>query len=90
MCNSCSVLIMKRIMISSQSLHLYPHLLFPWCSVKSSLQVLIKRLGFVRLCNEWKLSHSLSYMLHVYNGRVWTAFSDDASNPFIEHNNKYS
>ena len=62
---------------------IHPHLLFPWCSVISLLHVLIKRPGLLRLCNEWKLSHSQSCMLDVYDGRVWTTFSDDAGSPFL-------
>ena len=65
--------LLKKIVTSSGSLKYYPHLVYPYVSIVSQLQTLIKRPGFLEYCESWRTKFSLSPSLltDTYDGNIW-------------------
>ena len=89
LCDKCSAQqpLFKRVVTGSKSVRFIPRLLFPVCSLISSLRVLLASPGFTELCEEWRTGHvSNSDLLNdVFDGKLWNEFLDENGRPFF-HN----
>ena len=63
----------------------YPSLLYPFCSVISTLQSLLLQPGFLNLCEQWheNLVSDPSVMCDVYGGKLWQEFMVVSGIPFL-------
>lgn len=89
-CNKCSARqpLFKKVVTGSKSIRFYPRLLFPVCSLISSLQVLLACPGFAELCEEWRIGHvtNSDQLNDVFDGNIWNDFVDERGRPFFsEH-----
>lgn len=86
-CDKCSGQkpLFKKVVTGSKWIRLYPRLLFPACSLISSLGVLLASPGFADLCEEWRLGHATNsdQLNDVFNGKVWNEFLDDKGRLFF-------
>ena len=67
--------LLKAIVTCSGTTRYYPFLLYPFCSLISTLQSLLLQPGFLGLCEEWRGNVSdHSVVCDVYSGKVWREF----------------
>lgn len=94
-CTECrtqrkQTLLLRSIVTCKGSTKFYPFLLYPYCSLISSLKSLLLRPGFLDLCERWRQSVSAdrTVLLDVYDGKMWQEFMVVSGVPFLAK--KYS
>lgn len=80
--SSTPVPLLREVVTSNGSRKFYPHLVYPYVCLSSSLKSLLSRPGFYNQCEEWRNSFVGSPVL--YSGNVWNEFS---SNSFLKDRN---
>ena len=79
----CGHLLLKSVcMISGRNI-LYPHKVYCYKSLKSSLQELLLRPGFHQCCQYWKSRNTSDKLSDVYDGNVWKDFLTISEQPFL-------
>ena len=76
------LLLMSVCMISGRNI-LYPHKVYCYKSLKSSLQELLLRPGFHQCCQYWKSRNTSDKLSDVYDGNVWKDFLTISEQPFL-------
>lgn len=72
---------------------LTPIKVYPYLSVKKTLEDFLSRPGFLEKCEKWRnrehASDMSEYLCDVYDGEVWKRFNSDQLNnsthPFVEY-----
>ena len=85
----CNNLLMKEIMTSSGQRKFYPHRVFCFASVISSLQALVLRTGFMQQCESTRNTLSTTGFSDVYDGSIWKEFLEVEHSPFLSECNNY-
>ena len=71
----CGTLLLKSVQMSTGTKLLYPFLTYCFLGMKTPLQSLLLRQGFVENCNEWKTRDvSENVLMDVYDGKMWKEF----------------
>ena len=66
------------------SVRLYPLKVYCFKSLKESLQFVVKRKGFLELCEVWrKRVIPQGYFADIYEGKVWQEFMNVDGKPFL-------
>ena len=79
----CGHLLLRSVQFSSGRRIMYPFKVFPYKSLRQSLNELLIRPGFADLCQHWK-SRAMSMELQdIYDGDVWKDFQNVSGKPFL-------
>ena len=81
---ACGTPLMKSVKTPSGKKILYPRLIYCYKSVIDSLKEMLKRPGFLELCEEWRqiVCDSQTYN-DVYDGQIWKDFQSWKGVPFL-------
>ena len=80
----CSHRIVKEVKCRDGSIKLYPLKVYCYKSVKESLECMVKRKGFLDMCELWrKRSIPQGYLADIYDGKVWQDFMNVNGQPFL-------
>ena len=81
----CGTTLLKKVK-SGRGCRLVPVKTFPYMPLKSSLQSLASRPGFITACEQWRArvttSSNHTYLRDIYDGKVWHDFHSFLSQPF--------
>ena len=81
----CGTTLLKKVK-SGRGCRLIPIKTFPYMSLKTSLQSLASRPGFITACEQWRgratTSPNYTYLRDIYDGKVWHDFHSFLSQPF--------
>ena len=80
----CGHLLLKSVTFSSGRNILYPHKVYCYKSLQSSLQELLFRPNFYQSCQYWRSRNVSDKLSDVYDGSVWAKFSS-GSDSFFSH-----
>ena len=83
----CGHLLLKSVSLASGRNILYPHKLYCYKSLKSSLQELLLRPGFHQSCQYWKSRITSDRLSDVYDGTIWKDFLTISGQPFLSCSN---
>lgn len=86
---SCNHPLMKEIVSSSGNRKMYPHKIYCFVSLISSLQNLLLRTGFIEQCESTRNMFSESGLSDVYDGTIWKDFMTIDDVPFLLQSNCY-
>ena len=72
---SCNVILLKTVELSSGRKLLYPHITYCYLSIKNSLQSLLLKPSFIADCEKWR-SRSIqpNALQDIYDGKIWNEF----------------
>ena len=79
----CNAPLLKSIEFCSGRKLLYPHKIYCYKSLISSLQGLLLSAEFVQECNHWLNKTSSSFIRDLYDGNVWRRFLYCSGTPFL-------
>ena len=85
----CNEPLLKSIVSASGHNKLYPHMVFCFSTLKSSLQTLVLRPGFIEQCESTRKLISTSGLSDVYDGNVWKDFQSVNGHAFLSSSNNY-
>ena len=85
----CGELLMKEVISSSGNKKVYPHKIYCFVSLISSLQNLLLRTGFATNCESTRNNFSESGLSDVYDGSIWKDFLTIDNAPFLSQSNCY-
>lgn len=86
---TCNKLLMKEIVSSSGHKKYYPHAVFCFESLITSLQALVLRTGFMEQCESTRNAFATTGMSDVYDGSLWKEFLTVDDCPFLSECNNY-
>ena len=69
------------------NIKLVPCKIYPYCSLKDSLTLLVSRPGFLDLCEHWRersLKVPVNTLADVYEGQVWHDFNSQKYDNFLQ------
>lgn len=79
----CGHLLLKSVsMISGRNI-LYPHKVYCYKSLLSSIQELLLRPSFHQYCQYWKSRNTSDKLSDVYDGNIWKEFLTISGRPFL-------
>ena len=84
----CNGLLMKEIVTRSGNSKFYPHKVFCYASLISSLQALVIRTGFIQLCESTR-NVSTEVLSDFYDGLIWKQFSTIENSLFLSQSDNY-
>ena len=72
----------RKIITSNGTLKFYPLLVYPFCSLISSVKSLVIRPGFLHACDQWRQTkkEDQTLLLDVYDGEMWSKLNSPDSN----------
>ena len=82
----CGRNLLKEVKCQS-NIKLVPCKIYPYCSLKDSLTLLVSRPGFLDLCEHWRersLKVPVNTLADVYEGQVWRDFNSPKYNNFLQ------
>lgn len=82
----CGTPLLKRVVSSSGQNRHYPHLVFCFASIKSSLQKLVPEPNFVEQCESKRNLTSSKGYADVYDGELWKEYQTVDGMPFLAPN----
>ena len=85
----CNELLMKEIVSSGGHRKFYPHSMFCFTSLISSLQALVLRTGFMQQCESTRKAFATTGLSDVYDGTIWKDFLMVDHSPFLSECNNY-
>lgn len=86
---SCGKALLKEVISSKGKKKLYPHLMFCYCNLISSLQKLVLRHRFIEQCESTRSQLSASNLSDVYDGKIWKEFQTFDGQAFLSSRNNY-
>lgn len=78
--------LLRKIITINGTLKFYPCLVYPFCSVISSVESLVRRPGFLHACDQWRRAkkEDESLLSDVYDGEMWSKLkSPDSDENFF-------
>ena len=79
----CNTLLLKCIEVPSGRTLLYPHKVYCYKPLASTIQELLFRPGFILECEKWRNRVPSDVLRDVYDGRVWNKFQNVCGVPFL-------
>lgn len=79
----CNTTLLKSVELCSGRKMLYPHKIYCYKSLTSSLQELLLCPGFVEDCNHWRNRSCSNALRDVYDGKIWKRFQHIFGSPFL-------
>ena len=73
----CGNLLLKQVTLKDGNIRLYPHKIFCYRSIVTTLTEYVKRQGFTAHCEVWRnreIRSTHQIMCDVFEGRVWKDF----------------
>ena len=86
---TCNQPLMKEVISRSGHQKFYPYKVCCLTSLKSSLQALVLRSGFIQLCESTRNDFNPESLTDVYDGYIWKEFLTVGGNPFLSNQNNY-
>ena len=86
---ACNEKLMKEVMSSSGHRKFYPHAIFCFASLITSLQALVLRTGFMEQCESTRKAFSTTGLSDVYDGTLWKDFLTVDQSAFLSGQNNY-
>ena len=80
---ACGHLLLKSVSLESGQNILYPHKVYCYKSLQSSIQELLLRPGFYQSCQYWKTRKTSDRISDVYDGTIWKEFFTISEEPFL-------
>ena len=80
---ACGHLLLKSVSLESGQNILYPHKVYCYKSLQSSIQELLLRPGFYQSCQYWKTRKTSDRISDVYDGTIWKEFFTISEGPFL-------
>lgn len=86
----CGQLLMIKYVTSSGKSVLYPIKTYCYLPVQKSLEILLKREGFMSKCELWRKRKSYNDVYSdIYDGKIWKEFADPNGYDFFSKKNNY-
>ena len=70
----CGARLLKEVVSRNGNPKFYPFLVFPYCSVISTLKRMFTRPGFLELCEQTRLMSPGDLLQDVMDGKIWREF----------------
>ena len=86
---TCNEQFMKEIVSSSGNRKFYPHSVYCFLNLTSSLQALVLRTGFIQQCESKREAFAAEGMSDVYDRTLWKDFLTGDGSPFLLECNNY-
>ena len=88
-CTSSTVLL-REVITREGTKRFYPYLVYPYCSLISSLRMLFSRPDFVTLCERNRSCNIIDNTLHdIHDGEIWTSILSSGK-PFLSLSHNYA
>lgn len=80
----CNTALLKTVELASRKRILYPHHVYCYNSIKSSIERLFSKADFLGLCEHWrKRTVDGEVLSDIYDGRIWKEFQMISGQPFL-------
>lgn len=82
-CAPCTTELLKKIVSKSRNPRIYPHKVYCYTAIMSSLQRFFRRPGFFELIESTRSTHTGSVLCDVFQGQIWKDFLNYCGEPFL-------
>lgn len=80
----CGERLLSEITLNNDKIKHYPRKIYCYKPVCESLASLMKRQGFLKTCEAWRLRKvPPDYLCDIYDGQIWKEFQNINNNPFL-------
>lgn len=80
----CNFVLLKTVELASRKRVMYPHSVYCYNSIKSSIERLFSKANFLTLCEHWRKRPVVREVLSdIYDGHLWKEFQTVSGQPFL-------